>query len=75
MPLGREHDREHDESAAGRERPPAESTRPVSPVAAAAGATDTIGRVKELQRLLEDGVLTQAEFDRRKREILGEEPS
>lgn len=76
MPFGREHDTEDDKRpASGRERPPSDPPRPPSPVAAAAGATDAIGRLKELRHQLADGSLTQAEFDRRKREILGEQSS
>jgi hypothetical protein len=51
---------------------PDEPRRPIppSPVAAAAGATDTIGRLTKLERQLADGELTPAEFEARRAEIL-----
>ena len=35
------------------------------------GGEDTVGRLERLQHLREQGALTEAEFERRKREILG----
>ena len=35
------------------------------------GGEDTVGRLERLQRLREQGTLTDAEFEQQKREILG----
>ena len=43
---------------------------PPAPAAAAAGGTDMVTQLENLKKLLDEGVLTQAEFDMQKQKLL-----
>lgn len=41
------------------------------PVAAAAPAQDAVSQLKQYKQLLDDGVITQADFDAKKKQLMG----
>jgi hypothetical protein len=43
---------------------------PAPPAAPAAGGEDMVTQLEQLKKLLDDGVLTQAEFDAQKQKVL-----
>jgi hypothetical protein len=69
-----QHEYDQDAQLAGMQQaPPAAAPSPAAPAAAApaaTSATDRIEALKNLKDLLDSGVLTQAEFDAQKQQLL-----
>jgi hypothetical protein len=68
-----EHEYEQDAQLAGMQQAPPAAAPPPAPAAAAPAATsaaDRIEALKNLKELLDSGVLTQAEFDAQKQQLL-----
>jgi hypothetical protein len=68
-----EHEYEQDAQLAGMQQAPPATAPPPAPAAAAPAATsaaDRIEALKNLKELLDSGVLTQAEFDAQKQQLL-----
>jgi membrane protease subunit (stomatin/prohibitin family) len=66
-----EHEYEQDAQLAGMQQaPPAAAPPPAAAAPAATSATDRIEALKNLKELLDSGVLTQAEFDAQKQQVL-----
>ena len=69
-----QHEYDQDAQLAGMQQaPPAAAPPPAAPAAAApvaTSATDRIEALKNLKDLLDSGVLTQAEFDAQKQQLL-----
>jgi hypothetical protein len=70
-----QHEYEQDAQLAGvQQAPPAAAPPPVAPAAApapaATSATERIEALKNLKELLDSGVLSQAEFDAQKQQLL-----
>ena len=50
--------------------PPQQYAPPPAPAAPAAGGADMVTQLENLKKLLDEGVLTQAEFDMQKQKLL-----
>jgi hypothetical protein len=50
--------------------PPPQYAEPAAPAAPAVGSSDMVAQLENLKKLLDDGVLTQAEFDMQKQKLL-----
>jgi Short C-terminal domain len=50
--------------------PPQYAPPPPAPAAPAAGGDDMVAQLENLKKLLDEGVLTQAEFDMQKQKLL-----
>ena len=50
--------------------PPPQYAPPPAPAAPAAGGADMVTQLENLKKLLDEGVLTQAEFDMQKQKLL-----
>ena len=50
--------------------PPPQQYAPPAPAAPAAGGADMVTQLENLKKLLDEGVLTQAEFDMQKQKLL-----
>ena len=50
--------------------PPPQQYAPPAPAAPAAGGSDMVTQLENLKKLLDEGVLTQAEFDMQKQKLL-----
>jgi hypothetical protein len=50
--------------------PPPQYAPPPAPAAPAAGGDDMVAQLENLKKLLDEGVLTQAEFDMQKQKLL-----
>ena len=50
--------------------PPPQQYAPPAPAAPAAGGADMVTQLENLKKLLDEGILTQAEFDMQKQKLL-----
>jgi hypothetical protein len=60
-----------EQQAAAQPAPPQAAPPPPAPPQAPAAAEDPYEELKKAKELLDDGILTQAEFDAQKQKILG----
>jgi membrane protease subunit (stomatin/prohibitin family) len=65
-----QHEYEQDAQLAGTQQAPPPPAAPAAAAPAATSATDRIEALKNLKELLDSGVLTQAEFDAQKQQVL-----
>jgi ATPase subunit of ABC transporter with duplicated ATPase domains len=50
--------------------PPPQYAAPAAPAAPSAGGDDMVAQLENLKKLLDEGILTQAEFDMQKQKLL-----